>query len=72
MYSPDITDPTEKLILNPVSMSSLLLFDIHNNRWHNVTAGGNIPAPRRGHSAVLSKNIINTYIKSVGEGIGSF
>ncbi|KAG1051879.1 hypothetical protein G6F43_005942 [Rhizopus delemar] len=54
MYSPDITDPTEKLILNPVSMSSLLLFDIHNNRWHNVTAGGNIPAPRRGHSAVLS------------------
>lgn len=36
-------------------MSSLLIFDISNCRWINVTAGGNIPAPRRGHSAVLSK-----------------
>ncbi|KAI9271986.1 hypothetical protein BY458DRAFT_426740, partial [Sporodiniella umbellata] len=53
-YSPDVTDPTEKLILNPVSMSSLLLFDIQQSRWYNITAGGNIPAPRKGHSAALS------------------
>ncbi|PHZ09808.1 uncharacterized protein RHIMIDRAFT_262551 [Rhizopus microsporus ATCC 52813] len=55
MYSHDVANPADNLTLNPVSMSSLLLFDIQNNRWHNVTAGGNIPAPRRGHSAVLSK-----------------
>ncbi|KAG1169398.1 hypothetical protein G6F70_008447 [Rhizopus microsporus] len=54
MYSHDVANPADNLTLNPVSMSSLLLFDIQNNRWHNVTAGGNIPAPRRGHSAVLS------------------
>ncbi|GAN06340.1 kelch repeatcontaining protein [Mucor ambiguus] len=54
VYSHDVTDPTGQLALNPVSMSSLLLFDIDNNRWINVNAGGNIPAPRRGHSAVLS------------------
>ncbi|GAA5813767.1 hypothetical protein MFLAVUS_007254 [Mucor flavus] len=54
VYSHDVTDPAGKLTLNPVSMSSLLIFDISNSRWINVTAGGNIPAPRRGHSAVLS------------------
>ncbi|GAA5806377.1 hypothetical protein HPULCUR_011910 [Helicostylum pulchrum] len=54
VYSHDVTDPAGKLTLNPVSMSSLLIFDISNCRWINVTAGGNIPAPRRGHSAVLS------------------
>ncbi|KAI7889208.1 uncharacterized protein EV154DRAFT_424297 [Mucor mucedo] len=54
VYSHDVTDPAGKFTLNPVSMSSLLLFDIPNNRWINITAGGNIPAPRRGHSAVLS------------------
>lgn len=58
VYSHDVTDPAGKLRLNPVSMSSLLIFDIPNSRWINVTAGGNIPAPRRGHSAVLSKNKI--------------
>jgi hypothetical protein len=57
VYSHDVTDPTGQLALNPVSMSSLLLFDIANNRWIQITAGGNIPAPRRGHSAVLSKNV---------------
>ncbi|KAK4522008.1 uncharacterized protein ATC70_004547 [Mucor velutinosus] len=54
VYSHDVTDPTGQLALNPVSMSSLLLFDIDNNQWININAGGNIPAPRRGHSAVLS------------------
>jgi hypothetical protein len=53
VYSHDVTDPANQLTLNPVSMSSLLLFDMTNNRWLNITAGGNIPAPRRGHSAVL-------------------
>ncbi|KAI8882593.1 galactose oxidase [Backusella circina FSU 941] len=53
VYSHDVTDPNNQLTLNPVSMSSLLLFDMSNNRWLNITAGGNIPAPRRGHSAVL-------------------
>lgn len=63
VYSHDVTDPAGKLTLNPVSMSSLLLFDIPNNRWINITAGGNIPAPRRGHSAVLSNiDIIEYYI----------
>ncbi|CEP16492.1 hypothetical protein [Parasitella parasitica] len=54
IYSHDVTDPTGQLALNPVSMSSLLLFDIANSQWITITAGGNIPAPRRGHSAVLS------------------
>ncbi|KAI8643455.1 hypothetical protein BD408DRAFT_431485 [Parasitella parasitica] len=54
IYSHDVTDPTGQLALNPVSMSSLLLFDIASSQWITITAGGNIPAPRRGHSAVLS------------------
>lgn len=71
VYSHDVTDPAGQLTLNPISMSSLLLFDIPNNRWINITAGGNIPAPRRGHSAVLSKtkykmiycsNLNNSYV----------
>lgn len=55
VYSHDVTDPAGQLTLNPVSMSSLVLFDIPNMKWVNITAGGNIPAPRRGHSAVLSE-----------------
>jgi hypothetical protein len=55
VYSHDVTDPIGQLTLNPVSMNSLLLFDITKSQWINITAGGNIPAPRRGHSAVLSK-----------------
>lgn len=38
-------------------MSSLLLFDMSTNRWITINAGGNIPAPRRGHSAILSKQL---------------
>lgn len=56
VYSHDVTDPAGQLTLNPVSMSSLVLFDIPNMKWVNITAGGNIPAPRRGHSAVLSND----------------
>jgi hypothetical protein len=58
VYSQDVTDPSGKLTLNPVSMNSLLLFDIRKSRWINITAGGNVPAPRRGHSAVLSNFLV--------------
>jgi hypothetical protein len=35
-------------------MADILLFDPSTAKWTNLTAGGNIPAPRREHSAVLS------------------
>ncbi|KAI7872914.1 hypothetical protein BDF14DRAFT_1750160 [Spinellus fusiger] len=56
IYSRNATDPYGKFILNAVSMGSLLLYDTTAGRWSNVSAGGNIPAPRRGHSAILSSD----------------
>ncbi|ORY95286.1 hypothetical protein BCR43DRAFT_492742 [Syncephalastrum racemosum] len=56
MYSRNVTDPTGQQTLNPVSMSSLLKFDAASSQWQNVTATGNIPAPRGGHSATLSSD----------------
>ncbi|KAJ2961456.1 hypothetical protein NQZ79_g3254 [Umbelopsis isabellina] len=53
-YTRNVTDPTGGNILNPVSMADILLFDPSTAKWTNLTAGGNIPAPRRDHSAVLS------------------
>lgn len=55
VYSHNATDPDEGMMLNPVSMSQLLLFDMSTGQWKSVTAGGNVPAPRKGHTAVLSK-----------------
>ena len=42
-------------------MNSLLKFDAASNQWQNITATGNIPAPRGGHSAVLSRLIFYFY-----------
>ncbi|KAI8147028.1 hypothetical protein BJV82DRAFT_552909 [Fennellomyces sp. T-0311] len=56
VYSRNVTDPSGQYSLNPVSMSSLLKFDAAGSQWLNVTATGNIPAPRGGHSAVLSSD----------------
>ncbi|KAF7723108.1 Acyl-CoA-binding domain-containing protein 5 [Apophysomyces ossiformis] len=53
VYSHDVTNPNSGLTLNPISMSTLLLFDTVATTWRTITAGGNIPAPRGGHSAVL-------------------
>ena len=62
VYTRNVTDPRGMQTLNPVSMNSILLFDTAAGQWSNITAGGNIPAPRRGHSAVLSKCLsIYTY-----------
>lgn len=55
VFTRNVTDPQGIQTLNPISMNSILLFDTAAGQWSNITAGGNIPAPRRGHSAVLSK-----------------
>ncbi|KAL0073747.1 hypothetical protein F4703DRAFT_1947375 [Phycomyces blakesleeanus] len=55
-YARNVTDPDGNFALNPVSMGTLLVYDIVSSRWSNISAGGNIPAPRRGHSAVLSSD----------------
>ncbi|CDS12114.1 hypothetical protein LRAMOSA04309 [Lichtheimia ramosa] len=57
-YTRNVTDPRGNHSLNPVSMSSLLKFNAATSEWQNVTATGNIPAPRNGHSAVLRGNHI--------------
>ncbi|KAG2225518.1 hypothetical protein INT45_010345, partial [Circinella minor] len=56
VYSRNITDPLGKYTLNPISMNSLLIFNAASNQWQNITATGNIPAPRGGHSAVLTSD----------------
>ena len=64
VYSHEVTDSAGQFTLNPVSMSNLVLYNIETKTWVNITAGGNIPAPRRGHSAVLSKTFcFQTYLK---------
>ena len=55
VFTKNVTDPTGRQTLLPVSMNQLLLYDTTNAQWKTITAGGNIPAPRRGHSAVLRK-----------------
>ncbi|KAI9284065.1 hypothetical protein BC943DRAFT_361412 [Umbelopsis sp. AD052] len=55
-YSRNVTDPLGGQILNPVSMADLLLFDMATAKWTNLTAGGNVPAPRREHTSVLSRD----------------
>lgn len=54
-YSRNVTDPLGGQTLNPVSMADLLLFDMATAKWTNLTAGGNVPAPRREHTSILSK-----------------
>ncbi|KAI8079752.1 uncharacterized protein BX664DRAFT_361928 [Halteromyces radiatus] len=53
VFSKNVTDPLGGQTLLPVSMNQLLLYNTATGKWKNFTAGGNIPAPRRGHSAVL-------------------
>ncbi|KAI9263308.1 hypothetical protein BDA99DRAFT_437969, partial [Phascolomyces articulosus] len=74
VYSRNVTDPLGQHTLNPVSMNSLLKFDAAESQWQNVTAIGNIPAPRGGHSAVLSSdgNSIIVFGGSTIEENGSF
>jgi hypothetical protein len=55
-YSRNVTDPLGGQSLNPVSMADILLFEMATAKWSYLTAGGNIPAPRREHTAVLSNN----------------
>lgn len=61
VFTRNVTDPQGMQTLNPISMNSILLFDTAAGQWSNITAGGNIPAPRRGHSAVLSKLFTHTH-----------
>jgi hypothetical protein len=37
-------------------MADILLFDMATAKWTNLTAGGNVPAPRREHTAILSND----------------
>lgn len=39
--------------LSAPSMSNVLVFNTQSLSWTNVTAGGVVPSPRRGHSALL-------------------
>ncbi|KAI8062427.1 hypothetical protein BC940DRAFT_308995 [Gongronella butleri] len=55
VFTKNVTDPIGRQTLLPVSMNQLLLYDMANAQWKTITAGGNIPAPRRGHSAVLHR-----------------
>ncbi|KAH8548108.1 hypothetical protein BGW37DRAFT_191836 [Umbelopsis sp. PMI_123] len=55
-YSRNVTDPLGGQALNPVSMADLLQFDKATAKWTNLTAGGNIPAPRREHTSILSRD----------------
>ncbi|KAG0172156.1 Acyl-CoA-binding domain-containing protein 5 [Apophysomyces sp. BC1015] len=53
VYTHDVTSPNSDRTLNPTSMNTLLLFDTVSATWRTITASGNVPAPRGGHSAVL-------------------
>ncbi|ORX50498.1 galactose oxidase [Hesseltinella vesiculosa] len=56
VFSKNVTDPTGSQTLLPISMNQLLVYDTARAHWETITAGGNIPAPRRGHSAVLHQS----------------
>lgn len=53
IFTKNVTDPSGTQTLLPVSMNQIMVYNTETALWKNYTAGGNIPAPRRGHSAVL-------------------
>jgi hypothetical protein len=55
VFTKNVTDPLGGQTLQPVSMNQIIIYNTETGLWRNHTAGGNIPAPRRGHSAVLRK-----------------
>ncbi|KAI8341992.1 hypothetical protein BC941DRAFT_510072 [Chlamydoabsidia padenii] len=57
IYAKNVTDPSGSHSLLPVSMNQIMLYNTGTGKWRNHTAGGNIPAPRSGHSAVLDRDI---------------
>jgi hypothetical protein len=61
IYAKNVTDPLGSSTLLPVSMNQIMLYNTGTGKWRNHTAGGNIPAPRRGHSAVLGIYSMTTW-----------
>ncbi|KAI8330624.1 hypothetical protein BC941DRAFT_518070 [Chlamydoabsidia padenii] len=56
IFTKNVTDPLGSQTLLPVSMNQILIYNTESGEWRNHTAGGNIPAPRRGHSSVLHRD----------------
>ncbi|SAL99038.1 hypothetical protein [Absidia glauca] len=56
IFTKNVTDPLGGQTLLPVSMNQIIIYNTETGLWRNHTAGGNIPAPRRGHSAVLHRD----------------